>query len=89
VTPDLVLVLARDSGMMILVIAGPILLAGLVTGVAVSLFQAVTQIQEATLAFIPKLIAICAVIALLGHWMLTQLVGYTVTLLGNLQTYAR
>lgn len=88
-TPDLVLVLARDSGMMILAIAGPILLAGLVTGVAVSLFQAVTQIQEATLAFIPKLIAICAVIALLGHWMLTQLVGYTVSLLGNLQAYAR
>jgi flagellar biosynthetic protein FliQ len=88
-TPDLVLVLARDSGMMILAIAGPILLAGLVTGVAVSLFQAVTQIQEATLAFIPKLIAICAVIALLGHWMLTQLVGYTVNLLGNLQAYAR
>jgi flagellar biosynthesis protein FliQ len=88
-TPDLVLVLARDSGMMILVVAGPILLAGLVTGVLVSLFQAVTQIQEATLAFIPKLIAIAAVLALLGHWMLGQLVGYTVNLLGNLQTYAR
>src|SRR5262245_7964944 len=87
VTPDLALSLARDSALEILVLAGPILGAGLIVGLAVSIFQAVTQIQEMTLTFIPKLIAILAVLALLGHWMLHRLVGFTTTLLGNLDMY--
>jgi flagellar biosynthetic protein FliQ len=89
VTPDLALSLARDSTLEILVLAGPILGAGLIVGLAVSVFQAVTQIQEMTLTFIPKLIAILAVLALLGHWMLHRLVGFTTTLLGSLDMYAR
>jgi flagellar biosynthetic protein FliQ len=88
-TPDLVLSLAREAALLILVIAGPILGAGLVVGLAVSVFQAVTQIQEMTLAFIPKLVAVLLTLALLGHWMLGQLLGFTVTLLNNLDTYAR
>ncbi len=88
-TPDLALSLARDSAFEILALAGPILGAGLVVGLIVSVFQAVTQIQETTLTFIPKLIAILAVLALLGHWMLHRLVAFTTTLLGNLDTYAR
>jgi flagellar biosynthetic protein FliQ len=88
-TPDLVLSLARDSALQILVIAGPILGAGLVVGLAVSVFQAVTQIQEMTLTFIPKLIAVLVILALLGHWMLGRLLGFTTTLLTNLDQYAR
>ena len=87
-TPDLVLSLAREAALLILVLAGPILGAGLVVGLAVSVFQAVTQIQEMTLTFIPKLVAVLLVVALLGHWMLGQLLGFTVTLLNNLDTYA-
>jgi flagellar biosynthesis protein FliQ len=88
-TPDVVLSLARESALMILILAGPILGAGLVVGLAVSVFQAVTQIQEMTLTFIPKLLAVLLVLAVLGHWMLGQLLGFTVTLLNNLDTYAR
>ena len=88
-TPDAVLSLARDSSLLMLYVAGPVLGAGLVTGVIVSIFQAVTQVQEASLAFVPKLIAILLVFAFLGHWMLVQLVGYTVNLYSNLDVWAR
>jgi flagellar biosynthesis protein FliQ len=87
-TPDVVMSLGRESALLILVLAGPILGAGLVVGLAVSIFQAVTQIQEMTLSFIPKLVVILAVLGFLGHWMLGRLVGFTVTLLSNLDTYA-
>jgi flagellar biosynthetic protein FliQ len=55
----------------------PLLLAGLVVGLVVSVFQAVTQIQEQTLAFIPKIVAIAAVLVILGPWMLGQVLTYT------------
>ena len=58
-------------------VAVPMLLAGLVVGLVVSVFQAVTQIQEQTLSFIPKILALVAVIAIAGPWMLGQLVTYT------------
>jgi flagellar biosynthetic protein FliQ len=86
-TPDAVLLLARDSGVVLLYVAIPVLGAGLVTGVIMSIFQAVTQVQEASLSFVPKLAALLLVFAFLGHWMLAQLVGYTVTLFSNLDAY--
>ena len=61
---------------MLLMVSAPILGVVLVVGLLVSLFQAVTQINEATLAFVPKLIAAMAVFALAGPWMLTMLVEY-------------
>ena len=85
--PDAVLSLARDSSLVMLYVAGPILGAGLVTGVIVSIFQAVTQVQEASLSFVPKLIAILLVFAFLGHWMLTQLLTYTIALYSNLNAW--
>jgi len=88
-TPDVVLSIAREAALLILILAGPILGAGLAVGLAVSLFQAVTQIQEMTLTFIPKLLAVLLVLAVLGHWMLGQLLSFTVKLLNNLDTYAR
>jgi flagellar biosynthesis protein FliQ len=88
-TPDHVLSLGREATLLLLLVAGPILAVGLVVGLAVSVFQAVTQIQEMTLTFIPKLIAILGVLALLGHFMLTRLVGFTVELLANLDVYTR
>jgi flagellar biosynthetic protein FliQ len=88
-TPDMVLALGRESAQVVLLVAGPILLVALLTGLLVSIVQAVTQIQEMTLTFIPKIVAMMAVIALLGHWMLGQLVGFTASLLGNLHLYGR
>jgi flagellar biosynthetic protein FliQ len=61
-------------------VAGPILLVGLVIGLAVSLFQAVTQIQEQSLSFIPKIIGLAVLIVVLGPWMMDKLVNYAVNL---------
>ena len=62
----------------------PILLVGLVIGLVVSVFQAVTQIQEMTLAFIPKVLALVVVIVIAGPWMLNQLLSYTTDLWGSI-----
>jgi flagellar biosynthetic protein FliQ len=61
-------------------IGGPLLLVGLAIGLLVSVFQAVTQIQEQSLTLIPKIAGIAVVIVLLGPWMLGQLVAYTTAL---------
>lgn len=62
---------------MTLQLGGPVLLVGLVIGLVVSVFQAVTQIQEQTLVFIPKIVGIVAVLAITGPWMLNTMVNYT------------
>jgi flagellar biosynthetic protein FliQ len=61
-------------------LTGPILVVSLAIGFAVSLFQSVTQVQEVTLTFVPKLIGIGIVMVVGGHWMLAELVGFTTTL---------
>ncbi len=61
---------------LLLTVAAPVLLAVLVVGLLVSVFQAATQIHEATLSFVPKMIAAVAVLAFAGPWMLTTLVEY-------------
>jgi flagellar biosynthetic protein FliQ len=60
-----------------LMLAAPLLLVALVTGLLVGVFQAATQINEMTLSFIPKLVAMAATIALAGPWMIKLMVGYT------------
>lgn len=61
-------------------IGGPLLLTALVIGVGVSLFQAVTQVQEMSLTFVPKLIGIAVVLVFAGNWMLRELVGWVTEL---------
>jgi flagellar biosynthetic protein FliQ len=73
---QMVLTMGQDALIMMLMVAAPVLGVILVVGLLISLFQAVTQINEATLAFVPKLIAAMAVFALAGPWMLTTLVEY-------------
>jgi flagellar biosynthetic protein FliQ len=77
---DTVVNLASQAMTLSLKVAGPLLLAGLVIGIVVSVFQAVTQIQEQSLTLIPKIAGIAIVIVLLGPWMLGQLVSYTTAL---------
>ena len=73
---QMVLTMGQEALLMLLMISAPVLATALAVGLLVSLFQAVTQIHEATLAFVPKLIAVIAVLAIAGPWMLTMLVEY-------------
>ena len=77
---------ASDAIWITLRIAGPILLVGLVVGLVVSVFQAVTQIQEQTLVFIPKIIAIVAVLIIAGPWMMNSMISYTEQLFEQIPT---
>lgn len=73
---DTVVSLATQAMTLALKVGGPLLLAGLIIGLLVSIFQAVTQIQEQSLSFIPKIVGVAALIVLLGPWMLDQLIAY-------------
>jgi flagellar biosynthetic protein FliQ len=77
---DTVVNLASQAMSLSLKIAGPILLTALVVGLLVSIFQAVTQIQEQSLTLIPKIAGVAVVILVLGPWMLGQIVSYTTAL---------
>lgn len=72
-----------------LLVSGPILGLGLAVGVAVSIFQAVTQIQEMTLTFIPKIVAIFLAILIFGKWMMLILLNFTSNLWINLSNYVK
>lgn len=73
---QIVLTIGQEALLMLLMVSAPVLGAVLVVGLLVSLFQAITQIHEATLAFVPKLVAAMAVFAWAGPWMLNMLVEY-------------
>jgi flagellar biosynthetic protein FliQ len=74
--PQAALTMGQNALYMLLMIAAPVLVTVLVVGLVVSLFQAITQIHEATLSFVPKLVAAIAVFAIAGPWMLTTLVDF-------------
>jgi len=72
----MVLTMGQEALLMLLMVSAPVLGVVLLVGLVIGLFQAVTQINEATLAFVPKLIAAVAVFAIAGPWMLNMLVEY-------------
>jgi flagellar biosynthetic protein FliQ len=74
--PSSVLTMGQEALIILLMVSSPVLLVVLVVGLVVSLLQAVTQINEATLAFVPKLVAAVLVFAVAGPWMLSLLVDY-------------
>ncbi len=86
---DLIINLGQDALRTTALVAGPILLATLVIGLAVSIFQALTQINESTLTFIPKMIVVAIVIVLAGPWMLDVMTHYTVNLFENISSFVR
>jgi flagellar biosynthetic protein FliQ len=67
-----------------LMVAAPILIVSLLIGLLISIFQAVTQIQEQTLTFVPKMLAIIVVMIVLGPWMMKTLIGFTENMLSNI-----
>ncbi len=73
--------------MVVLLVSAPMLGLGLIVGLAVSVFQATTSIQEQTLAFIPKIIAVFVAVLIFGPWMLSIMVEYVTNMLVNLPSY--
>jgi len=86
---EIVLSLGRDAIWTTIALAGPLLIASLVVGLVVSIFQAVTQINEATLTFIPKMLAIVVVLVVLAPWMTQMITSYTTELFTSLPNYVR
>jgi flagellar biosynthetic protein FliQ len=86
VNEDVVINVSMQAMQLAFKVALPLLLAALVVGLVISVFQAVTQIQEQTLTFIPKIIAMGVVLVVAGPWMLDQVVGYTHQLYSEIPT---
>ncbi|MBS4536037.1 flagellar biosynthesis protein FliQ [Clostridium sp. D2Q-14] len=84
-----VIKLAQDAMFSILILAAPMLGFGLLVGLLVSIFQATTQIQEATLAFVPKIIAVLIAFIVFGPWILTYIVEFTQDLFININKYVQ
>ena len=84
---DLVIQMAQEALRLVLLISAPMLGLGLLVGLAVSVFQATTSIQEQTLAFIPKIVAVFVAILIFGPWMLRLMVEYVTNVLVNLPYY--
>jgi flagellar biosynthetic protein FliQ len=84
---EFVIRLAGEAVLTVLKASAPMLLLGLVVGLLVSIFQATTQIQEQTLAFVPKILAILLGVLVFGPWILTTLVDFTYNLFNNLYKY--
>ncbi len=83
-TPESVMMMGTEAMRIALALAAPLLLVALLSGLIISLLQAATQINEMTLSFIPKILAVCITIVIAGPWMLNLLLDYMRTLLTNL-----
>ncbi|MDQ0217062.1 flagellar biosynthetic protein FliQ [Peribacillus cavernae] len=86
-SPDYVIQVAERGIYTILIVCGPILLIALGVGLLISIFQATTQIQEQTLAFVPKIVAVLLGIILLGPWMLGHMLSYANEIFSNLNRF--
>jgi flagellar biosynthetic protein FliQ len=87
VTADLALQLMGEMLFASLLVAGPILGISMVVGVAISVLQVVTQVQEMSLSFVPKIIAVIATLIFLGPWILKKLVTFASGVIGNIPAY--
>lgn len=88
-SPEMVITLARQTIMTSLLVAAPPLLIGLGVGLVISIFQAVTQIQEQTLTFVPKLVAVLLSLLVFGPWMINVLTSFAINIMGNLSSVVR
>jgi flagellar biosynthetic protein FliQ len=84
---DFIIGLASEAVFVVLKASAPMLVLALVVGLLVSIFQATTQIQEQTLAFVPKIIAVFVSIIIFGPWILNTVIDFTYNLLNNLHNY--
>jgi flagellar biosynthesis protein FliQ len=84
VNPELIIRITREALILVLLISGGPMLASMLVGFIVSLFQATTQIQEQTLSYVPKLVAVLLTLIVLGPWMLSQAVVFARSLLDSI-----
>ncbi|HSM74141.1 MAG: flagellar biosynthesis protein FliQ [Desulfobacteraceae bacterium] len=88
-TPEFVVSFAKEAITLTILIAMPLLGLGLIVGLAVSIFQAVTSVQEMTLSFIPKILAVLLGLLFFAPWMLQRLVGFTRQIITDIPLYIR
>lgn len=75
--------LGREALILVLTVASPVLLMGLIVGLAIAVFQAMTQLQEQTLTFVPKIVAMALAAMFLGPWLATRMLEYAKEMLSN------
>lgn len=88
-TPEFVMGLARQSLETLLAVSLPVLLLSLVVGLIISIFQSVTQIQEMTLSFVPKIVVTFLALLLFGSWMMSKLTDFTIQILQNINYWVQ
>ncbi|MBT2660197.1 flagellar biosynthesis protein FliQ [Bacillus sp. ISL-45] len=86
-TSEAVISIAERGIYTVLMISGPLLILALVVGLIVSIFQATTQIQEQTLAFVPKIVAVLVGVVFFGPWMLSYMLSYATEIFSNLTRF--
>jgi flagellar biosynthetic protein FliQ len=88
-TPEFVVNFAQEAIKVTIFVSMPMLLLGLIVGLAISIFQAVTQIQEMTLTFVPKILIVLVALLIFSSWMLEQLMHFTMTTIDQIPYYIR
>ncbi|MFA6011561.1 MAG: flagellar biosynthesis protein FliQ [Desulfobacteraceae bacterium] len=88
-TPEFVVSLAKEGVILTLIVSAPMLLLGLVVGLAISIFQAVTSISEMTLTFIPKIIAVFMGMLFFAPWMIEKMTSYTIKLITSIPMFIK
>jgi len=88
-TPELTITLMKQTLYTVLMVAGPLLAAGLIIGVLVSIFQTVTQIREMSLTFVPKIVGVLVVLAVFAPWMASTLIDFTMTIFRYVPRFAQ
>ncbi len=88
-TPEFIVGFGKEAVWITLLVAGPMLFFGLLVGLIVSIFQAVTQVHEMTLTFIPKILAVMAALVFFSPWMMSVLLNFTERLFINIPMYIR
>ncbi len=89
ITPEFITTLGVESIKVVILLSAPVFVAGMVVGLVISVFQALTQIQEMTLTFVPKIIAVFVALLFFMPWMMRLMVDFTGGLLTNIPTYIR
>ena len=85
-TPDSVLIILRESLLLVLLLSAPVMAATMLIGLVISLLQATTQIQEQTLSYVPKLVAAFLTLAISGGWILQHIVQFSASLFASIPT---
>ncbi len=88
-TPEFVVSFAQEAIKVTILVSMPMLALGLIVGLAISIFQAVTQIQEMTLTFVPKILIVLIALLIFANWMLEQLMHFTVNVIHQIPLYIR